>query len=159
MAEQRNRLARELDAQKETEDREHSVRQWQPAQTLPTPTPMDGFKFRWVRVAMLGQADPKNLSSKLREGYEPVTISEQPQFRLLVDPDSRFKDNIEIGGLLLCKIPEEFLKQKEAHYKNVNRAQSEAVDNNLMRQNDSRMPLFKESRSTTSVPRSFGKGN
>jgi hypothetical protein len=103
---------------------------------------------------MLNQADPRNLSSKIREGWEPVRIEEQPKFSLLIDPTSRFKDNVEIGGLLLCKAPEEFVAQRSAHYQNQTQAQTEAVDNNLMRQSDPRMPLFKERKSSTS----FGKG-
>ena len=99
-------------------------------------------------------ADPRNLSAKIREGWEPVAIEEQPKFQLLVDPDSRFKNNIEIGGLLLCKTPTEFVDQRNAYYQNQSQAQTQAVDNNLMRQSDPRMPIFNERKSTTS----FGKG-
>jgi len=74
---------------------------------------------------------------------------------LLVDPDGRFKDNIEIGGLLLCKTPEEFVQQQQDYYAEMTRQQTEAVDNNLMRQSDPRMPIFNERKSTTS----FGRGN
>jgi hypothetical protein len=103
---------------------------------------------------MLNQADPRNLSTKIREGWEPVRIEEQPKFQLLVDPNSRFKDNVEIGGLLLCKTPEEFVDQRSEYYQNQTQAQTEAVDNNLMRQSDPRMPIFKERKSSSS----FGKG-
>jgi hypothetical protein len=103
---------------------------------------------------MLNSADPRNLSSKLREGWEPVRAEEQPKFQLLVDPDSRFKDNIEIGGLLLCKTPQELVEQRTAYYDKQTQSQTDAVDNNLMRQNDPRMPLFNEKKSSTS----FGKG-
>ena len=128
---------------------------WQQAELLPEPDKQAGFAYRWVRVATLNNADPRNLSSKLREGWEPVRIEEQPKFQLLVDPNSRYKDNIEIGGLLLCKTPEEFVEQRNAHFARQTQAQTEAVDNNLMRQSDPRMPLFKENKSSTS----FGKGN
>ena len=102
---------------------------------------------------MLNTPDPRNLSSKLREGWEPVRVEEQPKFKLLVDPDGRFKDNIEIGGLLLCKTPKEFVEQQQAYYAEQTRAQTDAVDNNLMRQSDARMPIFKESKSTVTVGR------
>ena len=82
-------------------------------------------------------------------------LEEQPQFRLLVDPTSRYKDNIEIGGLLLCKTPEEFVKQRNNYYSKQAEQQMEAVDNTLMRQNDPRMPLFNERKTTSS----FGKGS
>lgn len=129
-------------------------RQWQPASVLPEPDKQAGYAYRWVRVSALGKADPRNLSAKLREGWEPVRIEEQPQFRMLIDPDSRFKDNVEVAGLLLCKMPEEFVEQRNAHFAAQNQAQMDSVDNNFMRENDARMPLFKEKRSTTS----FGNG-
>jgi hypothetical protein len=129
-------------------------KQWQQPDALPEPDKMDGYAYRWIRVSMLNQADPRNLSGKLREGWEPVHVNEQPKFKLLADPNSRFKDNIEIGGLLLCKTPMEFVEQRNAHFNKQAQAQMESVDNNLMRQSDPRMPLFKERSSSSS----FGKG-
>ena len=102
----------------------------------------------------MGKNDASNVSSKLREGWEPVAIEEQPQFQMLVDPDSRFKNNIEVAGLLLCKAPEELMRQRKEYFANKNQSQMDSVDNNFMRENDARMPLFREKRSTTS----FGKG-
>jgi hypothetical protein len=145
-----NKLSREVQTRAATERPE----QWAPAELLPEPIKMAGYKYHWVRISTLGAADPRNLSAKLREKWEPVPIEEQPEMQLLVDPNSRFKDNIEIGGLLLCKTPEEFVEQRNRFYANQSDAQTEAVDNNLMRQSDPRMPLFKEGKSSTS----FGKG-
>jgi hypothetical protein len=125
--------------------------QWQQPELLPEPDKQAGYAYRWIRVATLNQADPRNLSAKLREGWEPVRIEEQPKFQLLVDPNSRYKDNIEIGGLLLCKTPDEFVAQRNAYYRKQSDAQTEAVDNNLMRQSDPRMPLFKERKSSSST--------
>ena len=142
---------------REVENRELSARptQWQQPDLLPEPDKQAGFAYRWIRVASLNQADPRNLSAKLREGWEPVRIEEQPKFQLLVDPNSRFKDNIEIGGLLLCKTPTEFVEQRNKYYATQSESQSEAVDNSLMRQSDPRMPLFSEKKSSSS----FGKGS
>lgn len=109
-----------------------------------------GFAYRWIRVSTLNTADPRNISAKLREGWEPVKLEEQPKFQLLIDPDSRFKDQIEVGGLLLCKTPIELVEQRNAYYQKQSESQIQSVDNNLMRQNDPRMPLFKESKSTVS---------
>ena len=144
------RTPREID----TRELYERPKQWAQPELLPEPDKEAGFGYRWIRVATMNQADPRNLSAKLREGWEPVRIEEQPKFRLLVDPNSRYKDNIEIGGLLLCKTPKEFVEQRNAHYSNQALAQNEAVDNNLMRQSDPRMPIFKEGRSEVS----FGKG-
>jgi len=145
-----NRIPREVD----TRQQDERPKQWQAPELLPEPDKQPGFAYRWIRVSMLNSADPRNLSGKLREGWEPVRAEEQPKFKLLVDPDSRFKDNIEIGGLLLCKTPQELVDQRTAYYENQTQAQTDAVDNNLMRQNDPRMPLFNERKSSTS----FGKG-
>ena len=141
---------------RELESRETQMRpkQWAPAELLPEPDKQPGFNYRWVRVATLNNVDPRNLSAKMREGWEPVNISEQPKFKLLIDPTSRFKDNIEIGGLLLCKTPSEFVEQRSAHFNDQTQAQTLAIDNSFMRENDPRMPLFNERKSTTS----FGQG-
>ena len=145
------RLARELETRTEAE----RPKQWQPASVLPEPDKQPGYSYRWIRVSALGQADPRNISSSLREGWEPVAIEEQPKFKFMVDPNSRFKDNVEVAGLLLCKIPNEFMEQRRAYYANMTNAQNESVDNNFMRENDPRMPLFRERKSSAS----FGKGN
>ena len=144
------RTPRDLDT-RATAERPKS---WQPASLLPEPDKQPGYDYRWVRVSSLGTADPTNVSSKLREGWEPVRVEEQPQFKMLVDPASRFKDNIEVSGLLLCKIPKDFMKQRAEYYNRQNESQADAVDSNFMRTEDPRMPLFKERKSTSS----FGKG-
>lgn len=144
------RLTREL----ETREVQVRPKQWAPAELLPEPDKQPGFAYRWIRVSTLNSADPRNISAKLREGWEPVKIEEQPKFQLLVDPDSRFKGNIEVGGLLLCKTPSEFVDQRSEYYNQQTNAQTAAVDNSLMRENDPRMPLFSERKSSTS----FGKG-
>lgn len=145
------RTTRELETRALTE----RPKQWMPPELLPEPDKQAGFAYRWIRVSTLNNNDPSNVAAKLREGWEPVTLNEQPKFRLLADPNSRFKDNIEVGGLLLCKIPEEFMDQRANYYANLTNQQADAVDNNLMRQSDSRMPLFKERKSTVT----FGKGS
>ena len=150
MTEANSRLSREMQ-KRELEERPKT---WLPPETLPKPDRQPGYAYRWVRVSTLGQADPRNLSGKLREGWEPVSVEEQPQFRMLIDPTSRFKDNIEIGGLLLCKTPVDMVKQRNAYYQNQTDRQAEAVDNTLMRQSDPRMPLYSERKSSTT----FGKG-
>jgi hypothetical protein len=145
-----NKLSREL----ETRAVQERPKQWAPPELLPEPDKQPGYAYRWIRVSTLNNADPRNISAKMREGWEPVTLAEQPKFQLLADPNSRFKDNIEVGGLLLCKTPSEFVEQRNAHYQRQTDNQIEAVDNNLMRQNDPRMPLFNERKTEVS----FGRG-
>ena len=150
MAETQNRLAREL----ETRAIQERPKQWMQPELLPEPDKQPGYNYRWIRVSTMNNADPRNISAKLREGWEPVPIEEQPKFRLLADPNSRFKDNIEVGGLLLCKTPTEFVDQRNNHFAKVTQSQTDAVDNSFMRQSDARMPLFQERKSSSS----FGKG-
>lgn len=146
-----SKLTREL----ETRETQMRPKQWAPAELLPEPDKQPGFNYRWIRVSTLNNVDQRNLSGKLREGWEPVLISEQPKFQLLIDPNSRFKDNIEVGGLLLCKTPSELVDQRKSYYNDQTQAQTLAIDNSFMRENDPRMPLFNERKSTTT----FGKGS
>lgn len=145
-----NRLAREL------ENRESAQRKmaWTPPSTLPPLPEEDGWVFRYIRTSIMGTADPSNVSAKLREGWEPVKAEDYPGLKIQADPNSRFKGNIEIGGLLVCKAPAELMRQRDEYYAKQAKAQIQSVDNNLMRLNDERMPLFSERK--TSV--SFGKG-
>jgi len=145
-----NRLSREL----ETSESVKRPEAWTPPELLPSFEKKPGWAYRWIRTSMVGQADNRNVSSKLREGWEPVKLEDHPEMRFYVDSNSQFKDSIEIGGLLLCKTPEEFVSQRNGYYLNQAQAQTDAVDNSLMRENDARMPLFKERKSSTS----FGKG-
>jgi hypothetical protein len=142
---------------RELKSRETTQRKttWTVPTTLPDPAPEDGYSFRWIRTSIMGQFDPTNTSSKLREGWEPVKAEDKPEMMLYSDPNSRFKDNIENGGLMLCKMPTEMVQQRNSHYSNVSRSQIEAVDNSFMKSNDPRMPLFNERTSKVT----FGSGS
>ena len=144
-------------APRELESREKMERpkQWMPPQLLPDPNPEPGYAFRWIRIASLGKDDATNISGKLREGWEPVKASDHPEVRLFGSTNGRFPDSIEVGGLLLCKTPVEFTEQRDEYYRKQAEAQMASVDNTYMRENDPRMPMFKERKSTVT----FGKGN
>ena len=146
-----NRLARELDTRATTQ----RVMEWKAPEVLPSPDHRPGWRHRWVRISITGNADPSNISSKFREGYEACKGEDYPELMLHASTEGRFKGNIEVGGLLLCRIPEEFMDQRAQHFENQNRAQMESVDNNFLRQSDARMPLFAEK--STKV--SFGSGS
>ena len=149
--EKSTRLARELDTREKTE----RPKQWMPPQLLPDPNPEEGYAFRWIRIASLGKDDATNISGKLREGWEPVKASDHPEIRLFgSDSNAKFPDCVEVGGLLLCKTPVEFTEQRNSYYRNQAEAQMQSVDNTYMRENDPRMPMFKERKSTVT----FGKG-
>jgi len=129
-------------------------KQWMPPKLLPDPIAEEGYAFRWIRIASLGKDDATNYSSKLAEGWEPVKASDHPEIRLFNAAAAKFPDSIEVGGLLLCKTPVEFTHQRNAYYSQQAEAQMQSVDNTFMRENDPRMPMFKERKSTVT----FGKG-
>ena len=145
-----SRESREAQTREQTE----RPKQWKPPSSLPDPLPRDGWKHRWVRVSMMGSADAKNISSSFREGYEPCKAEEYPEMMMHAVEDGRFQGNIEVGGLLLCRIPTEFLGQRAEYYEAQNKANMESVDNSFMKDSHPNMKKFSEK--TTKV--SFGSG-
>jgi hypothetical protein len=95
-----------------------------------------------------------NVSLKLREGWEPVKAADHPEVFLANIESERFKDNIVIGGLMLCRAPAEMVEDRTEHYQQQTEAQIRSVDNNFMRENDPRMPLFSERKTKVT----FGRG-
>ena len=147
-----NRLNRELT----TRDKTERKRAWVRPELLPTPKPEEGYTYHWVRLSIRGEADAMNVSSKLREGWEPVKAVDHPEISSYLDNDNaRYKDNIVVGGLMLCKTPVELVEQRNAYYQAQTDSQMTSVDNNFMRDSDPRMPLFREGKSKIS----FGSGS
>tara|TARA_R100001440_G_scaffold45289_1_gene65019 strand:- start:13 stop:447 length:435 start_codon:yes stop_codon:yes gene_type:complete len=134
-----------------TEDtRENSERKvtWQRPSALPDPTPQEGVEFRWIRTSALGQSDMTNVSSKFREGWEPVKLEDHPELKIISDVDSKFKGNVEVGGLLLCKNSKENMDARRDYQKQQANSQMQAVDNSFMKESDPRMPVLKPEKST-----------
>jgi hypothetical protein len=125
-----------------------------PPSTLPTPDPRPGIVHRWVATDLLGQALPSNVSKKMREGWEPVSASDYPELMLAGNSNG----NVELGGLMLCSMPEELANSRKAHYNRHAMAQMESVDNTFLRDSDPRMPLFSEKKTATTRGVGFGKG-
>ena len=142
---------------REQTTREKTVRKkgWQRPEVLPSPNPEDGYDFKWVRVSTQGTVDATNVSSKLREGWEPVRAEDHPEITMVTVENERFKDNVVIGGLMLCKAPKELTQERNDYYEQQTAAQIVSVDNSLMRENDPRMPLFNERKTKVT----FGKGS
>mgnify|MGYP001463003319 FL=1 len=134
----------------ETREKKARTKNWVPPQQLPDPEPQDGYRFRWVRISLLGQRDDRNVSVKFREGWVPVKAEEHPEIVTQYGFTANDSGNIESGGLMLCKIPTETADSRNAYYANQNKQQMEAVDNNFLRENNPRMPLFSDKRSTVS---------
>ena len=139
-----NRDSRTLDT------RESSERKvtWKRANALPDPDPQEGVEFRWIRTSTLGQNDNTNVSSKFREGWEPVKLEDHPELKVLPDVDSKFKGNVEVGGLLLCRNSKENMDARREYHQQQTASQMAAVDNNYMRESDPRMPVLRPEKST-----------
>lgn len=138
-----------------TREADERTKGWERPTLLPTPKPKDGLKFRWVRASTLGQGDNKNVSSRFREGYVPVLAKDYPELRVVSDFDSRFPENIEVGGLILCAIPTEVAAQRTEYQERMAASQMDAVDRSYLRESDARMPVLKPERQTKT---SFGRG-
>ena len=149
MAEAQTRTNRDLSSREKTARYVYT-----PSSTLPDPTPEPGYTFRWVATHVLGQSDPTNVSRKMRDGYEPVKAADHPEMMVAGNEKT---GNIEIGGLMLCKIPSERAAAMSDYYNGQAQSQMDSVDNNFMRQNDPRMPLFSDRKSTVTRG-GFGKG-
>ena len=132
------------------ETRESTERKvtWKRANALPDPDPQEGVEFRWIRTSTLGQNDNTNVSSKFREGWEPVKLEDHPELKVLPDVDSKFKGNVEVGGLLLCRNSKENMDARREYHRQQTASQMAAVDNNYMRESDPRMPVLKPEKST-----------
>ncbi len=125
-----------------------------PPSTLPSPNERPGIVHRWVATHLLGAPEPTNVSQKLREGWVPVKAEDYPELMLAGHAKT---GNVEIGGLMLCAMPAELAQARSDYYSEQARRQMESVDNNLMKENDPRMPLFAERKTTTSRG-GFGNG-
>ena len=145
-----NRIKRDSETREKSGRKKH----WVKPETLPTIEVEDGYTTRWVRISTLGVTDASNVSSKLREGWEPVKAEDHPD--VMTDDNEKFAGNITIGGLMACKAPIELVEERNEYYETQTKSQMQSVDNSLMRENDPRMPLFNER--TTKVT-NFGKGN
>jgi len=127
---------------------------WQRPSMLPNPEPKDGIEYRWIRTSTLGNSDNTNVSSRFREGWTPVRKDDHPNLQVVSDIDSRFTDNIEVGGLLLCQNSTENVQARRDAQLLQAESQMDAVDNSYLRNSDPRMPVLKPERSTRN---SFGK--
>jgi hypothetical protein len=141
----------------DTRESDQRVESWVPPDVLPMPDDRPGWTHRYIRVAILGEADARNVSLRFREGWEPVQITDYPELKVMCDPDGRFARNghVEIGGLVLCRMPVERAKAREKYYQELAARQIESVDRNYMRENDPRMPVLPADRQTAIT---FGKG-
>lgn len=119
----------------ETRAKEERRKPWRPPSSLDAPPAPDGFKHRWIRTELRGQEDRKNLSNKLREGYELVRADEYPDFEAPTIEDGKHAGVLAVGGLVLARIPEETVAERSAYFQQRSNDQLAAVDQNMMREN------------------------
>ena len=140
----------------ESRDKVSRRKPWQPPSLLDAPPPPEGFVHRWIRESVMGYDDRKNLSARLREGFELVRADEYPDFESPTVQDGKHAGIIGVGGLVLARFPEETRQQRNDHYRRQTSDQMTAVDNDLMREQHPSMPISKPDRQSRVT---FGGGN
>ena len=126
----------------QTRSKSERPKVWVPPSSLDAPPAPDGFRYRWIRAESVGFQDTKNIASRLREGYELVRAEEvEIASDYPVLDEGRYKGVIGVGGLLLAKVPIEIAKQRQEYMTRRHAERSEAVNNDLMRESDKRMPI------------------
>ena len=115
---------------------------WVPPSSLDAPPAPDGFRYRWIRAESVGFQDTKNITGRIREGYELVRAEEiiNASDYPIVE-EGRYKGVVGVGGLLLAKVPVEVAKQRSEYMSKKHGERSEAVNNDLMKEQDKRMPI------------------
>ena len=125
----------------ETRDKKTRKKGWQPPSMLDAPDAPPGYQHRWVRAEVRGHDDRANMSKRIREGFEPVRAEDHPDFDAPTVEDGRHAGVIGVGGLILAKVPEEIVEQRNAYYESKTAEQIQGVDNDLMRESNPKMPL------------------
>ena len=120
-----------------TQTREKTARRkpWAPPSMLDAPPAPDGFKHRWIRAETRGFDDTKNVSAKMREGWELVRKDEYPDFEAPVIDSGKYEGVFGVGGLILARIPLETVAERKAYFDQRSADQMQAVDHDMMREN------------------------
>jgi len=130
-----------------TREKESRRKPWTPPSSLDAPPPPEGYVHRWIRESVMGYDDNKNLSARLREGFELVRADEYPDFAAPTIQDGKHAGVIGVGGLILARFPIESKQERDDHYKQKTADQMIAVDNDLMREQHSSMPIHNDRQS------------
>ena len=119
----------------QTREKTAQRKPWAPPSMLDAPPAPDGFKHRWIRAETRGFDDTKNISAKLREGYELVRKDEYPDFEAPVLDSGKYEGVFGVGGLILARIPDETVAERSAYFNQRSADQMQAVDSDMMREN------------------------
>ena len=132
----------------ETREKDARPRGWVPPSNLEAPEPPEGFHHRWVRFEYRGTQDDKNVTARLRSGYEPVRAEEYPdRIDLPHLTEGKFKGVIAVGGLMLMRCPLEVKESRDEYFAKMTNDQQKSVDNDLMREEHPSMPISQERQS------------
>ena len=124
-----------------TRSKTERPREYKPPSSLDAPPAPDGFRHRWIRAESMGFNDSKNIHGRLRSGYELVRADEYKDADYPVVIDGKYAGVIGVGGLLLARIPEELAQSRMDYQKRQTEGQDEAVENDLLKDQDRRMPM------------------
>ena len=114
---------------------------WTPPSSLDAPPAPDGYRHRWIRAESMGMEDTKNMSGKIRSGWELVRADEYPDTSYPTMAEERYAGVIGVGGLLLARIPEELAKSREDYFQRVTKDRNDALDNDVMKEQHPSMPI------------------
>ena len=136
-----NKKSTKTSRSEDSREKQKRTQPWRPPSSLDAPDAPPGFKHRWIRAEPLGVDDKKNMAGRLREGFELVRGDEYPEFSAPTIDNGKHAGVIGVGGLLLARIPEETVKEREEFFKGQTQAQEESVDNNLFKEQHRSMPI------------------
>ena len=125
----------------QTREKETRKKVWTPPSALDAPPAPTGFRHRWIRAESIGFQDTKNISGRIRSGYELVRSDEYPDSDYPMVEDGKYKGVIGVGGLVLARVPEEIAQQRQDYYANQHKEKAEAMDNDLMKEEHPSMPI------------------
>jgi len=128
----------------QTRDKTTRRKPWAPPSSLDAPPAPDGFKHRWIRAEVLGKEDTKNLSARLREGFELVRADSDGDYPTI--QDGKYAGVIGVGGLLLAKIPEEIVEERMAYFADRTQDRDDAIESDLLKEQHPSMPISKPER-------------
>jgi len=140
LTEPTTRVPRSLETREHTERK----REWTQPSILPEIEPRDGWVHKWVRADYANIADKKNYSQRLREGWEPIDISEYPELQAYSADHSKTGGRAEVGGLIACRMPSEMVAQRTAYYREMTRDKEQSAEDHYMRSQDERVKKFSE---------------
>jgi len=125
----------------QTRSKSERPKAWIPPSSLDAPKPPKGFRHKWIRAESVGFDDTKNITGKLRSGWELVRADEYEGQDYPIVKDGKYSGIIGVGGLLLARIPEELAKQRDEYYRKQTEARDEAIDHDLLKEQHPSMPI------------------